>query len=140
MPTYLEHANITVPDIPAAIAFLRLIDPDFVVRHDETPEGSSRWTHVGTDDFYVALQEPYIGATPEIAREAYVNFGVNHLAWVVDDFDAVIARLEAAGCRQGIDVARHPHRKRAYYFDSAGQEWEIVQYLSADPARRNDYA
>jgi len=139
MPTYLEHANITVPDIPAAIAFLRLIDPDFVVRHDETPEGSYRWAHVGTDDFYIALQEPHVGVTPEPARETYTNFGVNHLCWVVDDFETVTARLEAAGCRSGIDVAEHPHRKRAYYFDEAGQEWEIVQYLSDASSERNDY-
>jgi len=139
MPSYLEHANITVPDITAAIAFLKLIDPDFVVRHDETPEGSYRWAHVGNDDHYIALQEPHIGVTPEAAREAYTNFGVNHLCWVVDDIDAVTARLTAAGCRQDTDQEPHPHRKRCYFFDSAGQEWEIIQYLSSDKSERNQY-
>ena len=139
MMTYLEHANITVPDIDAAIIFLCLIDPSFEVRRDETPEGSYRWAHVGNDDFYIALQEPHIGSMPQAPRETYKNHGVNHLGWVVADFDAAVARLEAAGCRQGIPVTDHPHRKRAYYFDEAGLEWEIVEYTSDDPAQRNEY-
>ncbi len=30
MVAYLEHANITVPDIDAAIAFLKVVEPNFV--------------------------------------------------------------------------------------------------------------
>ena len=30
--TRIEHANITVPDIDAAIAFLKVVAPDFEVR------------------------------------------------------------------------------------------------------------
>jgi hypothetical protein len=47
MVAYLEHANITVPDIGAAIAFLQVVEPRLAVRHDEMPEGSYRsvtWT------------------------------------------------------------------------------------------------
>ena len=39
--TYLEHANITVPDIDAATEFLRVIDPDLTIRHDEKPPGGT---------------------------------------------------------------------------------------------------
>jgi len=34
----------------------------------------------------------------------------------------------------------HPHRKRVYFLDNDGGEWEFVQYLSDEPGQRNDYA
>ena len=34
----------------------------------------------------------------------------------------------------------HPHRKRVYFHDAEGNDWEFVEYLSRDPAERNDYA
>jgi len=139
MSTRLEHANITVPDIDAAISFLKLIDPAFVVRRDETPEGSYRWVHIGNDDFYIALQQSHIGSTPQPPHRAYTNYGVNHLAWVVDDLGGVIERLEAAGCKQSVEAVTHPHRKHAYYFDHSGMEWEFIEYLSDNPEERNEY-
>ena len=139
MQTYLEHANITVPDVDAAIAFLKTIDPTMKVRRDEVPESGRRWAHVGNDRAYIALQAATPGHAPEEPKETYVNFGINHLAWVVADHDAVIQRLEAAGYERGIEVEPHPHRKRAYFYDHAGLEWEILEYLSEDPAEFNDY-
>jgi catechol 2,3-dioxygenase-like lactoylglutathione lyase family enzyme len=130
MTTYLEHANITVPDIDAAIAFLKVIEPAMEVRHDETPEGKYRWAHIGIGDQYIALQEPHVGSQPTDSRRPYKDYGVNHIGWVVDDLDPVIRRLEEAGYRPGIPGEEHPYRRRVYYFDSLGFEWELVQYLS----------
>ena len=31
------------------------------------------------------------------------------------------------------------HRKRVYFLDPEGNDWEFVQYLSANPAERNEY-
>jgi catechol 2,3-dioxygenase-like lactoylglutathione lyase family enzyme len=141
MTARLEHANLTVPDIDAAIAFLQAVEPSFQVRHDETPAGKHRWVHVGSDEFYIALEEPHRDSASfsPPPKQTYHDFGFNHLAWVVDDFEAVVARLEAAGYRRGMEVEPHLYRKRAYFFDSAGFEWEIVEYLSEDPAERNAY-
>jgi catechol 2,3-dioxygenase-like lactoylglutathione lyase family enzyme len=139
MTTYLEHANITVPDVDAAIEFLLTLEPAFEVRQDNTPEGSHRWAHVGTDRFYVALQEPNIGAEPSVRRPAYVNYGVNHLGWVVENVEKVSRRLEQRGYKKGTPGEVHRFRKRAYYFDSAGFEWELVEYLSDSTAERNAY-
>lgn len=139
MVAYLEHANVTVPDIDAAIAFLKIVEPQFKIRHDAIAEGGFRWVHIGTDDSYIALEEPHSGGEAQKTRQSYHDRGVNHLAWVVEDFDAVVQRLEAQGYRKGIPVDAHPHRKRAYYFDSADLEWEIVEYLSDNPAERNQY-
>ncbi len=140
MAIYLEHANITVPDVDAAIAFLQTIDPALKVRKDVTPAGSHRWVHIGTDTSYIALQAPHVDATPQAARTAYENHGVNHLAWVVDDIDAVVERMQQAGYERGITGKPHPHRRRIYFYDPAGFEWELLEYLSDDLAERNDYA
>lgn len=139
MTTYLEHANVTVPDIDAAIEFLLTLEPEFKVRQDKTPEGGYRWAHVGTDRFYIALQEPNIGSVPKTRRPAYVNYGVNHLGWVVENVEDVSRRLERRGYKKGVPGEPHPYRKRAYYFDSAGFEWELVEYLSDSSAERNAY-
>ncbi len=45
MAAYLEHANITVPDVDAAIAFLKLVEPGFAVRRDAIHESGYRWVH-----------------------------------------------------------------------------------------------
>ncbi len=101
MDTFLEHANITVPDIDAAIAFLKVVEPQIEVRHDEVPEGSYRWAHIGIGNSYIALQEPHIGSHPTDNRRPYKDYGVNHIGWVVEDLDAVTARLDKQGYRQG---------------------------------------
>ena len=33
----------------------------------------------------------------------------------------------------------HPFRKRVYFNDAEGNDWEFVEYLSQDPLERNDY-
>ena len=65
---------------------------------------------------------------------------MNHLAWVVEDFDLVTERLEQKGYQKGIPVEAHPHRKRVYYYDAAGFEWELAEYLAETPEERNAYA
>ena len=139
MIAYIEHANITVSDIDAAIAFLKVVEPQIQVRHDETPEGSYRWAHVGVGNCYIALQEPHIGSQPVDNRRPYKDCGVNHLGWVVQDLDAVTSRLEESGYRKGIPGEEHRYRHRAYYHDSAGFEWELVEYLSDRLEERYSY-
>lgn len=139
MVALLEHANITVSDIDAAIAFLQVVEPRFVVRHDETPEGSYRWVHIGAENCYIALQEPHLGSDPQSNRRPYKDYGVNHLGWVVDDFDAVIGRLKAHGYQEGIPGEDSRYRRRAYYYDSAGFEWEIVAYRTEKLEERYSY-
>ena len=140
MPAFLEHVNITVPDIDAAIEFLKIVDPLIEVRHDEIPDGSYRWAHVGVGNSYIALQEPHIGSDPKSNRRPYKDYGANHIGWVVDDLDAVTVRLEEAGYRQGIPGEEHIYRRRAYYYDSAGFEWEFVEYLTGQMDERYSYS
>lgn len=139
MPARLEHANLTVPDIDAAIAFLMAMEPAFEIRHDSGNGGPYRWVHIGTEGSYVALEEPHEPNPKPIKAGRYSDYGVNHLGWVVDDVDTVCARLEAAGYSQDYKVEDHRFRKRRYFLDHAGFEWELVEYLSTDPDEQNQY-
>jgi hypothetical protein len=136
----LEHANITVISIEKAMHFLGAIFPEFRVRgQGEAGEGSSHrhWLHFGTDSTYIALEE-LITQPPPVTSHHYFNLGINHLCFVVDDIDAVNQRLTAAGYAPG-GLIDEPFRKRTYIWDSIGNEWEFVQYLSQDPAKKNQY-
>jgi len=110
------------------------------VRHDVKPAGSYRWAHVGICDCYIALQEPHIGAQPEDNRRPYKDYGTNHLGWVVEGLDVIIERLEANGYRHGIPGEHNAFRKRVYYYDSAGFEWELVEYYTAKMEERFFYS
>ena len=140
MPTYLEHENITVFDVAAALKFLKVIDPDFKIRHDEKPPKSHRWVHIGNDENYFALQEPHLDSDSEDHRRTYRDIRINHLGLVVDDLETVVTRLNKHGYRKRIEVEYNPHRKRAYYYDSADFECELVEYLTHDPEKRNSYS
>ena len=131
MANELEHANIRVPDIDRAVHFLTTAMPSLRVRGGGEAMGQ-RWIHIGTDHSYLALTE---------TRKRWRNKGpgLTHLGYVVDDCAAVSQRLEAAGYREGNKGEDHPHRKRIYYVDADGLEWEFVEYFSDDPAERNDY-
>lgn len=138
MNVRMEHANLSVRHFDEAVRFIRIAFPGFEVRHEGMNNGR-RWMHIGTDDTYLALSE----ANAE-AAEAWTPYsgkpGVNHLGFVVDDADAVRDRLAAAGFRDSTYPNKHPHRKRVYFYDADGNDWEFVEYLSEDPAERNDYA
>lgn len=134
----LEHANLNVHDIDAVVRFLMTAFPDFQIRYDHAESDGARWVPVGTDETYIALNtanpnEPPRGA-PYKGRP-----GLNHLAYEVDDVDSIRARLLAAGYRDSTLPNKHPHRKRIYFYDPEGNDWEFVQYLTDDPALRHDY-
>ena len=138
MTIRLEHANITVRDIDGVIQFLQTAFPSFRVRHDETERDGSRWVHIGTDDAYIALnqatEDPAEDWTPYGGKP-----GFNHLGFEVDDAEAIRSRLTEAGYRDSTYPNKHPHRCRVYFYDSEGNDWEFVQYLSDKMAERHDY-
>jgi catechol 2,3-dioxygenase-like lactoylglutathione lyase family enzyme len=136
--TRLEHANLIVRDLEEMVRFLKTAFPDFHIRGEGGTAAGDRWMHVGNDETYVALNtatrapaepwQPYGGAP-----------GLNHLGYEVDDVEAVRLRLQAAGYRDSTYPNAHPHRKRVYFYDAEGNDWEFVQYSSADRRLRNDY-
>jgi catechol 2,3-dioxygenase-like lactoylglutathione lyase family enzyme len=137
MSDRLEHANLTVGNFDAAIDFLLTAIPDFRVRGRGTGPEGKRWAHVGSDTSYIAINEAGPG---EDGASAAQWRGVNHLGFAVDDAEAVKKRLVAKGYSEGFISEPHPHRKRIYFHDSDGNEWEFVEYLSEDVDERNDYS
>ena len=138
MSVQLEHANLAVKNIDEMIRFLTTAFPEFRVRHEGVNTNGLRWVHVGTDETYLALSEGVADSEREFTPYSG-EVGVNHLAYVVDDVDALRNRLQEAGYRDSTVPNAHPYRKRVYFYDSVGNDWEFVEYLSDDPAERNDY-
>jgi catechol 2,3-dioxygenase-like lactoylglutathione lyase family enzyme len=139
MEVRLEHANLTVRDVEATIRFLTTAFPEFRMRGEGKNRDGTRWAHVGTHDTYIALNQAK--ADSERDRMPYRGEpGLNHLAYEVDDVDSLRLRLKAAGYRDSTVPNAHPHRKRVYFYDPDGNDWEFVQYFSQDPTERNDYA
>lgn len=138
MKVRLEHANLSVRDVEAMIRFLMTAFPEFRIRGEGTNRNGIRWVHVGTNDTYIVLNQ----AKADSARH-WIPYsgepGVNHLAYEVDDVESLRLRLKAAGYRDSTVPNAHPHRKRVYFYDPDGSDWEFVQYFSQDPAKRNDY-
>ena len=138
MVARLEHANITVRDIEGMIRFLQTAFLEFRVRGEGKSRDGSRWVHIGTQETYIALSPA--NTKPEKPWAPYRGMpGVNHLAYEVDDVAALQNRMKAAGYRESTPTNTHPHRKRRYFYDSEGNDWEFVQYHSQDPEERNDY-
>lgn len=137
--TQLEHANITVPDVDAALRFLQTAAADFSIRKDGVAELGYRWVHVGNDHSYIALQAAHNDAKAELPHEPYVNYGINHLGLIVSDAIAVETKLRKAGYRQNGPLINDSYRRRIYFYDDAGFEWELVEYLSDQPDQMNLY-
>jgi len=137
MVVRLEHANFFVRDIDGMIRFLQTAFPEFRVRGEGICNGC-RWVHVGTDETYLSLNQAH--AEP---KERWIPYrglpGVNHLGYEVDNVEALCQRMKAAGYKESTPPNVHPHRKRRYFYDAEGNDWEFVQYLSHDPTERNDY-
>ncbi len=131
----LEHANLSVRDIDAIVRFLQTAFPEFQIRRDMTEADGTRWVHVGTGETYIALNEAKGSPGPSRRGEP-----LNHLAYEVADIEILRARLHNAGYEENTRVPNaHPYRKRMYFYDPEGNEWEFVQYLSDDLAKRNNY-
>ena len=134
-----EHANLVVTDIAATLDFIQTALPDWRVRGQGRMEWHGkprRWLHVGDDDYYLTLNDDGDGANRDLTGHTP---GLAHLAFVVDDLNGVIERLEAKGYRIDIAAADHPFRKNVYFLDPAGFQFEFVEYLSDDPHERNRY-
>jgi len=136
---YLEHSNISVSDLDKAIRFFSAAFPDFRIRgrgRSETPGNERDWIHFGDDTTYIALEE----ATKERSGHlTYRNPGINHIGFVVEDMDTVVERLEAAGFSENMRDYSHPSRRRSYFYDADGNEYEFVEYMTENPEERNQY-
>ena len=131
MSCYLEHANVTVKNLDEIVSFITTAVPEFKIRgQGETvyETGPQKWLHLGTDSSYIALYEPRPGS--EEYPQGVPKPVLNHLGIVLDDADAAQLRLREAGYKEGLVAEPHPYRKRIYFFDPEGNDWEFFEYLT----------
>jgi catechol 2,3-dioxygenase-like lactoylglutathione lyase family enzyme len=133
----LEHANLGVLHVEEMTHFLMTAFPDFRVRHRGTGLMGLPWRHVGNDEFYLALTK----VSADTGRPPYSDStGLNHLGWEVTDLDALETRMRAAGFEPNLKEHGHPARRRSYFHDPDGNDWEFVEYRTDQTAERNDYS
>ncbi len=123
--TMLEHVNFTVPDAKASA---RLMCDLFgwKIRWEGPAKGDGHTVHVGSDDSYLALYTPPV-ETDSTPRRDNQTGHMNHVGVVVDDLDAVEAKVKAAGLRPHNHADYEPGR-RFYFDDENGIEFEVVSY------------
>jgi hypothetical protein len=138
-PSRLEHLNVTLTDLDRATRALQAIVPEWSVRGagtwEDGADGTHAWRHVGDDFQYLSLYE-----TPP-GRTLRASGAFNHLALVVDDLDAALARLRALDIPLDHIGGSTEHRRSAYVMiEPERLQIELVAYDSAVPSERNVYA
>lgn len=125
MTAMLEHTNLTVSDADATAQWMCDLF-GWRVRWSGPAIHGGRSVHVGSDDAYLALFTPKAPQAPQQSNYDMVG-GLNHVGLVVDDLDAMEARVEAAGFTP-INHADYEPGRRFYFHDTDGIEYELVSY------------
>ncbi len=119
---FLEHVNVTVADADQTAALL--VDVfDWHIRWSGPARDGGYSVHVGTSDQYLAVYSPREGQSRGFPKGAPLN----HLAIVVDELNAVEAKVVAQGLIPFNHGDYEPGR-RFYFFDPNGIEFEVVSY------------
>ena len=140
-PNRLEHLNVTLTDLDRATRALQAIVPEWSVRGtgtwDDGDGGVHEWRHVGDDFQYLSL---YAAPPGSALRASGARSAFNHLALVVDDLDAALARLRALGVALDHIGGSTAHRRSAYVvIEPERLQIELVAYDSVVPSERNVY-
>ncbi|UYV36128.1 VOC family protein [Rhodobacteraceae bacterium D3-12] len=121
----LEHVNVTVSDLDRAVALVSQLF-GWHLRWRGAAKDGGETAHVGDADSYVALyKHPKQNGAPVDSYRT--TGGLNHIGVVVEDLDAVEARVKAAGLVAHNHADYEPGR-RFYFDDQDGTEWEVVSY------------
>ncbi|SDQ24601.1 VOC family protein [Pseudovibrio sp. Tun.PSC04-5.I4] len=122
---FLEHVNVTVSD-PDATANRLVNWFGWRIRWKGPAKNGGTTVHVGNDTSYLAV---YSAGAPEDQKADSGSFkgGLNHIAIVVDDLDAVEKRILAGGYKT-INHADYEPGRRFYFYDDDAIEFEIVSY------------
>ena len=137
MEPFLEHINITSTDVDETVNFLQTAMPELQIRGGGEGVACKRWVHVGTATSYLSIEDR--GSRDKGPHKPYIHPGLNHVGFVVPNGSATADRLRSAGYLEGNHVLDHPFRKRYYFFDHDGNEYEFVEYLSIKDTEMNDY-
>lgn len=122
---FLEHANITVADVHVTAKWMQAVF-GWHIRWEGASIHEGYSLHIGSEASYLALYHPPTGSVPS-GNTYQTTGGLNHLAVVVDDLDAVEARVKAQGFETNSHADYEPGR-RFYFCDQDGLEFEVVSY------------
>ena len=143
MMRHCDHVTIAVEDIATARAFFELLG--FEVEHDLVIAGEPFATYMNIDGLEAQhLTMALKGADPRFEIQL-LNFhspdprpdpsagrldklGLNHLCFAVDDIDAEVARLTAAGVRFLSDVMDFNSRKLVFFEGPGGVVLELADW------------
>lgn len=127
MSARLEHVNFTTPDPDGTAKWLSDLF-GWEIRWSGDAIHGGRSVHVGGKDNYLAIYSGVPGKTVQPSHQSYSQTGgLNHVGIVVDDLDAVEARVKALGFTPHSHANYEPGR-RFYFHDEHGIEYEIVSY------------
>ncbi len=126
MTVQLEHANFTVTDPKATAKWLCDVF-GWHIRWQGAAIDDGYTIHVGSDDSYVAVYAPPVAPKKATTSRYRTIGGMNHVAVVVDDIDAIETRVKAAGFTP-INHADYEPGRRFYFSDDDGIEFEVVSY------------
>lgn len=122
----LEHVNYTVSDIDRTAEMLDTLFGWKVRWRGSALNGAGETAHVGTEDQYVAIYSPSDRIDPK--NNSYKTAGgLNHVAVVVDDIDAMENAVKAAGLTP-VNHGNYEPGLRFYFHDHDGIEYEVVSY------------
>lgn len=125
MAAMLEHANYTVSDSDATARWMCDLFGWHIRWKGPSIDGGQS-IHVGNDTQYLALYTP--GKSTTEKPNSYLTCGgLNHIAVVVDDIDAMEKTISEAGFTAGNHADYEPGR-RFYFHDHDNIEYEVVQY------------
>ncbi|SLN65789.1 Glyoxalase-like domain protein [Falsiruegeria litorea R37] len=128
MTATLEHTNFTVADPHATAAWMHKVFGWHTRWEGEAISGGYT-VHVGNAETYLALYRPPATQTPQKLDQETYDFigGLNHVAVVVEDFEATEALVKEAGFTPGEHHDYEPGR-RFYFHDDNNIEFEVVHY------------
>lgn len=121
----LEHANFTVSDPEKTARWMADVF-GWRIRWQGRSIYEGTTYHVGNDDTYVAIYRPK-GDISDGSSSYGIRGGLNHIGIVVDDLQAVEARVTAAGFTPRSHADYEPGT-RFYFDDDDGIEFEVISY------------
>jgi catechol 2,3-dioxygenase-like lactoylglutathione lyase family enzyme len=126
----LHHTAVAVSDLARALAFYEALGFATVFQ-GSAQDGSRTITHLRLGEGMIELiSYPEGGPRPEPGRQGAPRLGLMHIAFAVDDIDAALAGLQAAGmAAPGVTVSETPFGLRiAFIEDPDGTSIEFVEH------------
>ena len=95
----VDHLGVAVRSLEAALAFYRDAAGLAVAHVEEVPDQRVKVAMIPVGDTRIELLEPTDPESPVAKSIESRGEGLHHVAFLVDDIEATLARLAAAGVR-----------------------------------------